>query len=721
MLENVEASPESPHARERVLAVEESHQTPSSEPTWIAIAAGGKHTFTECILHAAPIGMTIWMLVSNGCSVYWKDAGYEYQNPILQALQYLAKLHELLMGASLAQVTLHRIHRGLCTSDGLPLGLVTAAYQLSSITYLITPEFRKSRRLPPGIKSILSRVSLLGLIVVVFLLTLVTGPSSAVAMIPRLDWWDHTNAYPEGSERAFMRYRASDLWPTSITKESIPPSCADTESADAEYCPYSGYEVVSEWVGAHQNQGQVPNLTVPSHGGVTRHLASKYDDKSAGWTITSTVGYKEAWDLGAFWQYAVGQSRSLAQPERPRIAPGFVDRTQIRKPEVRVQCAAYYSWSSRDLELPSQHLVEHVVGSNNQLSNTDPWLIQSSILRSQPRFHDLFPDAGDKDQKHLHQFPTAFTWVDTSGISNGPSIGAVFAVNTPNQSVALVPCSIVAYWTPTSIFLDPKSEMVIQEETPDPLKQSLSGLRMTIASDWADAMNPNFTDDNGLETTYIQHMMERYNNNSSSPVIFSEPGYGQESIPWRIATALGLYLTEALARVQSTFWNGTVLCHTNVTNQENVYILANLNANDPQWWPENKTFTDYAHEQGWAELEFAVQRYGYGWGFRGVPIKLAAAVLVLQASLGLTHMGIIVFGGWNAMSWSTMGEMLVLAINSSPSKRLGGTAAGIEDHLWGEPAKIRETRDRHLELVLDGGLPPEREVGLRPRKGRGYR
>ena len=36
-------------------------------------------------------------------------------------------------------------------------------------------------------------------------------------------------------------------------------------------------------------------------------------------------------------------------------------------------------------------------------------------------------------------------------------------------------------------------------------------------------MNPNYTDENGLETTYIQHMMERYNNNSSSPVIFPEP------------------------------------------------------------------------------------------------------------------------------------------------------------------------------------------------------
>ncbi|KAL8767880.1 MAG: hypothetical protein Q9209_005772 [Squamulea sp. 1 TL-2023] len=287
------------------------------------------------------------------------------------------------------------------------------------------------------------------------------GPSSAVAMIPRLDWWDHTNPYPEGPERTFMRY---------------------TQSPDAEYCPYSGYEMVSVWIGAYQNQGQAPNLTIPSHGGVTRHLASTFNNtKSAGWTITSTVGYKEAWDLGAFWQYFVGQNRSLAQASRPRIVPTFLDASQIRKP----------------------------------------------------------------------------------------------------------------------------------------------------------------------------------------PCVFSEPGHGQESIPWRISTAFGLYLTEALARVQSTFLNGTVLCHTNTTGQENVYILGNINANDPRWWPQDMSFTDFAHEQGWAEIKFTVSRYGYGWGFRGLPIKLAAVVLGLQALLGLTHIGFITIGGWSAKSWSTMGEMLILAINST--------------------------------------------------------
>ncbi|KAL8810330.1 MAG: hypothetical protein Q9200_002667 [Gallowayella weberi] len=621
------------------------------------------------------------------------------------------------MGASLAEIALHRIHYDLCASDGLPLGLVTAAYQVSSITYLITPEFCEAWSFPLGIRALLSRLSLLTLLVVIYLLTAVLGPSSAVAMIPRLDWWDHRNPYPEGPERAFMRYKPLDLWPSSITKELIHPGCADTHSPDAEYCPYSGYEIVSEWVGAHQNQGQGPNLTIPNHGSVTRHLGTIYQGpKSEGWTVSSTVGYKEAWDIGAFWQYNVQQSRAVAQLSRPRIAPAFLDATPIKKPLVLVECAGQYSWDPRNVELPHRFLQEPEF----------PWKYDSSNFQSQPTFRTLFPNATNATQEHQGQVPTAFAWINTSLIADGPSLGAIFAINTPN-TVALIPCSISAWWTPASPYLDPNSDLVIQEDTPNPLETSTQTSAQwtpitTISTDWADTMNLNFTDANGRESTYIAHMMERYNDDSSSPIVFAEPGYGQESIPWRVSTALGLYLTEALARVQSTFWNGTVLCHTDASGQEEVYILGNLNAQDPRWWPEGMSFVDYAQREGWAEVRFQVRRYGYGWGFRGLPIKLAAVVLVLQALLGVVHVGFIVFGGWSVKAWSTMGEMLVLAVNSRPAEKLKGMGAGVRDErTWREMVKIREMRDRRLELVLDGGLPPdEMEIGLRPRKGRRY-
>ncbi|KAL8883155.1 MAG: hypothetical protein Q9192_007407, partial [Flavoplaca navasiana] len=514
---------ESQHSQERILPVDEGHHIRPSKPGKNFLQAVTYHPVAECLMHAAPIAMTVWFLASSGRGVYWKDDGVGDVNATLKALQFLAKFHEILMGASLGKIALERIHYGLCSFNGLPLGLATAGYQISSVPYFMSSEFWQSLhavRLLSDTRAIISRASLLGLIFVTFLLTLVMGPSSAVVIIPSLDWWDHTDPYPEGSERAFMRYKRSDLWPTSITKDLIPPGCADIESPDAEYCPYSGYEMVSEWVGTHQNQGQAPNITIAGHGGVTRHLASVPTDigkKNLGQTTTSTIGYKEAWDLGAFWQYADGQSRSLAQPSRPRIAPSFLDGTKIFKPVVRIECVAHYTWSIQDLELPRQWLTGYV----------DPWMIQPSTLRSQPQFGGLFPNTTEGNQSRLGQIPTAFTWIDTSDMNGGPSIGAVFAVNTPNGSVALVPCSVGAYWKETSIFLDPKSDKMIHEEASDPPESPMLWTDIRITPDWADAMNRNLTDDNGLETTYVQDMVERYNNNSSSPVIFSEPGYGQ--------------------------------------------------------------------------------------------------------------------------------------------------------------------------------------------------
>ena len=680
-----------------------------------AIVALWRTLFWDCPPHAFPIVMTVLFLVPHGRNMYWKDADYDYVDPIIPSLQFLAKFHEICMGFSLAEIVLDCVCSGLRSSNGLPLGLVTAAYQVSSLTFFASSEFWASCRLSSSKRATVSRLALLGLIFIVFLLTLVMGPCSAVVIIPNLDWWDHTNPFPEGPERAFMRYKPYDLWPTSITKDLIPPGCADTKSPDAEYCPYSGYELVKEWVSAHQNQGQEPNITTLGHGGVTRHLASVTaypGSKSRGETSTSTIGYKEAWDLGAFWQYALGQGRSLATPSRPRIAPGFVNGSPLKKPEVRIICVEQYEWSTSDFALPQHEFT---------LTN-DLWWIPSSILQSQQKFRGLFSNTTDGIQSHVGQFPTAFTWVDTSNLVDGPSIGAVIAVNTPNESVALVTCSVSAYWKPTTIFLDPKSDMIVHEESstrPNEYDQGQwdLGTPINIAVDWADAMDRNFTDDNGLETTYIQHMMERYNNNSSSPVIFSEPGFGQESIPWRISTALGLYLTEALARVQSTFWNGTVLCHANKTDQESVFILGNLNGDDSQWWPEDKSFIDYAHEQGWAELNFAIARYGYGWGFQGKTVKLATAALVLQAVIGIVYIGLIVSGIWKPSSWATMGEMLIFAINSSPSTVLRTAATPVDKHTWRQTVKIRQMENKHPELVVEG----ETNVELMARMGQKHR
>ena len=95
----------------------------------------------SCLLQVIPVGATITMLYLNLRHVYWADLGAPDQNMVLQAWQYAAKAHELFINTSLSAVVLHQVTYSMSVSDGVPLGFVTAGYQLADITYLISRAF----------------------------------------------------------------------------------------------------------------------------------------------------------------------------------------------------------------------------------------------------------------------------------------------------------------------------------------------------------------------------------------------------------------------------------------------------------------------------------------------------------------------------------------------------------------------------------------------------
>ena len=79
---------------------------------------------------------------------------------------------------SLSAMLLHFIKRGVNSEHGIPLGFLSANFQLTSITYFFRKEFRGLR----------------GYYIAVFLglfgLAMLSGPSSAITMIPRLQFWE---------------------------------------------------------------------------------------------------------------------------------------------------------------------------------------------------------------------------------------------------------------------------------------------------------------------------------------------------------------------------------------------------------------------------------------------------------------------------------------------------------------------------------------------------
>ena len=310
-----------------------------------------------------------------------------------------------------------------------------------------------------------------------------------------------------------------------------------------------------------------------------------------------------------------------------------------------------------------------------------------------------------------------------TNFSAGLTLGALSVFWTGNGSTAVVPCTIDAHWVPVSIFLDPRYDGIIFQDSPDPgLLLSHEGsttsssttdtTRISIDKAWAATMDLPLNGTNGNSTLYstairalIAGLGGVYEGKYYEIVGEGQPDTvaSQETIPWRISTVLGMYLTEALASIQLN----TTLVYHNYVNATYVLDMNNLDEGHRTYpGSPNVTFEDYASAQGFTKVQIRVQRYGYGWSFEGVPIKLATTVLAIVSLMAISHMAQILAGRWTCASWTSIGQMLVLALSSLPPTTLRNTSAGVR-HLatWGNLCAVREVDQNakmHLQLVLRG-------------------
>lgn len=132
------------------------------------------------IVHIIPIGGAIAIAYLNISGLY---LGASFSNNL--ALQFTAKLHEVLMIASLSEIVLYLIRSELISKHGLPFGALISGFRISQINYLWSLELWGMLTAPGFVWWRKFRF----LIVIVSCITLSTsvGPSSAIGMIPRLE------------------------------------------------------------------------------------------------------------------------------------------------------------------------------------------------------------------------------------------------------------------------------------------------------------------------------------------------------------------------------------------------------------------------------------------------------------------------------------------------------------------------------------------------------
>jgi hypothetical protein len=189
-------------------------------------------TLYGLFLHLIPAGAAIALIVLSSAQYY---VGGELAGPSgqddqkLGALAFVAKLHELLMLASLAAILLAYFRRELLKGEGLPYGAVSGAMQFKEISFLASPElwgifwadWRKQRK----------KWTLIIRLLICTMLGVSVGPSTNNLMRPRLDWWDAggttfwVDAKSDLEERGPVTARVSGMSPIGSSLGQYESKC----------------------------------------------------------------------------------------------------------------------------------------------------------------------------------------------------------------------------------------------------------------------------------------------------------------------------------------------------------------------------------------------------------------------------------------------------------------------------------------------------------------
>ena len=100
---------------------------------------------------------------------------------------------------------------------------------------------------------------------------------------------------------------------------------------------------------------------------------------------------------------------------------------------------------------------------------------------------------------------------------------------------------------------------------------------------------------------------------------------------------------------------------------------------------------------------FELEIFYYGWLYsrRGTTTVLAITVMLAYCILVLGHIIYSAVFGVSSTAWDSTAEVIALAMNSSPTKILQNTCAGIIGRqAFNTPVRVLVTTPEHLELVF---------------------
>ena len=172
-----------------------------TEQTKVAIRKSRTTALLRALIHVVPVGVALWEIVLNWNTYF---VGYAIYNQAYY--QFGAKLHEIFIEASLSAIVFSYVRYELMLGSGIPFGALFSGLQISQASYLWSMEFWGtvfSRTI-----SLKSKVKLVVVVTASVFLAAIAGPSSAILLVPRSDYW------PRGSTNIWINVTSDSLWPS---------------------------------------------------------------------------------------------------------------------------------------------------------------------------------------------------------------------------------------------------------------------------------------------------------------------------------------------------------------------------------------------------------------------------------------------------------------------------------------------------------------------------
>ncbi|KAK5105956.1 hypothetical protein LTS08_000071 [Lithohypha guttulata] len=126
-------------------------------------------------------------------------------------LQILAKIHELLIHASLSVIVFHAVRYELLFGDGLPLGLLGSGFSFTTIEYFFNKKFLAAALGWFNRRQAQRKICFLALLVISGTIAPLAGPASATLLVPKSQSW------PSGGTEYFLDGSTNDFWPVDMS------------------------------------------------------------------------------------------------------------------------------------------------------------------------------------------------------------------------------------------------------------------------------------------------------------------------------------------------------------------------------------------------------------------------------------------------------------------------------------------------------------------------